>query len=143
VEVNPILIDTNAYAAFKQGNADAISTIQQAPAIALNAIVVGELLAGFASGSREDVNRRELVRFLDSPRVIVLPVDRGTAERYAEIHSGLKKAATPIPTNDMWIAASALQHSLLLYTFDQHFHAIAGLLTGKSLSELERASGAS
>jgi tRNA(fMet)-specific endonuclease VapC len=142
VEVNPILIDTNAYAAFKQGNADAVATMQRTPAIALNTIVVGELLAGFASGSREDANPRELARFLDSPRVVVLPVDRGTAERYAEIYSGLKKAATPIPANDMWIAASALQHNLLLYTFDQHFHAVAGLRTGKSLSELERASRA-
>ena len=49
----------------------------------------------------------------------------------------LRKAATPIPTNDMWIAASALQHNLSLYTLDRHFHAVIGLRSGESLSELE------
>ena len=137
--MNPILLDTNAYAAFKQGNAEAISILQQAPGIALNSVVLGELLSGFAFGSREDINRRELAQFLDSQRVVVLPIDRRTSDHYAIIYLALKKAATPIPTNDMWIAASALQHNLLLYTFDQHFQVVPGLRIGSSLLELERA----
>jgi tRNA(fMet)-specific endonuclease VapC len=139
VEVKPILIDTNAYAAFKQGDADALSIIQQVPTIAINAIVLGELLSGFTFGSREDANRRELARFLDSPRVAVVPLDRRTADHYAAVYSALRKAATPIPTNDMWIAATALQHGLLLYTLDQHFQSVPGLQTASSLLELERA----
>jgi tRNA(fMet)-specific endonuclease VapC len=139
VEVTPILIDTNAYAAFKQGNADAISVLQQAPTIALNTIVLGELLSGFALGSREDINRRELAEFVESPRVIILPLDRRTAEHYSSVYLSLRRAATPIPTNDIWIAASALQHNLSLYTFDRHFQAIAGLRIGRSLSELTQA----
>jgi predicted nucleic acid-binding protein len=135
VEVTPILLDTNAYAAFKQGDPETISIIQQSPVIALNTVVLGELLAGFSFGSREDVNRRELAQFLDSPRVVILPLDRGTADRYAAIYSTLRRAATPIPTNGMWIAASAIQHSFTLYSFDQHFHAIVGLQVGGSLSE--------
>jgi len=136
VEVKPVLIDTNAYAIFKRGDADAVSIVQRAPTIAINTIVLGELLSGFAAGSREDANRRELARFLDAPRCVVLPIDRVTAEHYAAIYSALRKAATPIPSNDMWIAASTIQHNLWLYTFDQHFFAIAGLQAGKSLSEL-------
>jgi tRNA(fMet)-specific endonuclease VapC len=139
VEVKSILLDTNAYAAFKQGDPDAISILQRAPAIALNTIVLGELLSGFSFGSREDVNRGELVRFLNSSRVVVLPLDRNTADHYAAVYSALRRAATPIPTNDMWIAASALQHNLLLYTLDQHFHGVPGLKIAKSFSDLERA----
>jgi tRNA(fMet)-specific endonuclease VapC len=138
VEVSPILIDTNAYVAFKQGDADAISILQQSPMISLNTIVLGELLSGFAMGLRGDLNRRELTRFLDSPRVHVWTLDWDTAGHYATVFSALKKAATPIPTNDMWIAASAIQHNLLLYTLDRHFDAVAGLRHGKSLAEIER-----
>ena len=137
--MTPVLVDTNAYVAFKQGDPGAISIIQRAPAIALNAVVLGELLSGFSFGSRGDVNRSELARFLDSPRVVVLPLDRRTADHYAAIYLALKRSATPIPTNDMWIAASALQHNFLLYTFDRHFHAIAGLRLGDSSSELGQA----
>jgi tRNA(fMet)-specific endonuclease VapC len=137
VAVKPILIDTNAYVAFKRGDAEAVSIVQQAPVIAMNAIILGELLGGFASGSREDVNRKELARFLDSPRVTVLPLDQRTADRYATVYSALKRAATPIPTNDMWIAATAIQHCLALFSFDRHFQTIAGLQVGASVVDLE------
>ena len=135
--MKPILVDTNAYVAFKRGDAGALSVIQRAPAIVMSAIVLGELLGGIAAGSREDVNRRELARFLDSPRVALLPLDRHTAEHYAAIYAALKKAATPIPTNDMWIAATAIQHGLVLFSFDRHFRAVAGLRAGASLADLE------
>ncbi len=137
--MTPILIDTNAYAAFKQGDAEAVSVFQRTPKIAINTIVLGELLSGFALGSREHDNRKELSDFLDSSRVVVLPLDRRTAEHYAAVYRSLRKAATPIPTNDMWIAATVLQHNLALYTFDRHFDAIVGLRVGRSVSELESA----
>jgi predicted nucleic acid-binding protein len=136
LEVISLLVDTNAYAAFKAGNPDAISVIRQAARIAMNPVVLGELLAGFGLGSRGDANRQELARFLESPRVVVYPLDEDTAGHYADIYARLRKAATPIPTNDMWIAASALQYNLSLYTFDQHFHAVVGLRSGSSWSEL-------
>jgi tRNA(fMet)-specific endonuclease VapC len=139
VEVKPILIDTNAYVAFKRGDPEAISIVQLAPAIALNAIVLGELFGGFASGSREEVNRQELARFLVSSRVFVLPVDSRTAEHYAAVYSALRKAASPIPTNDLWIAASAIQHGLSLFSYDRHFRVVPGLQTGASVADLESA----
>jgi tRNA(fMet)-specific endonuclease VapC len=68
----------------------------------------------------------------------VLPLDRTTAERYAAVYAALKKAATPIPTNDMWIAASAIQHGLALFSYDRHFRIVPGLRSGASVADLKR-----
>ena len=84
-------------------------------------IVLGELLAGFRIGSRDRANRRELEAFLSSPRVRVSPIDAETAQRYAEIFSYLRERGTPIPTNDIWIGACAMQWGLRLLTTDSHF----------------------
>ena len=135
--MKPILIDTNAYAAFNRGSPEAVSVIQRAPLIAVNTVVLGEMLGGFVSGAREDENRRDLERFLDSPRVALLSLDRHTAEHYAAVYSALKKAATPIPTNDIWIAASAIQHGLALFSYDRHFRVVPGLQAGESVADLE------
>ena len=135
--MKPILIDTNAYAAFKRGDPEAVSIIQRASTIAFNTIVLGELFGGFAMGSREEMNRSELARFLDSSRVVVLPLDRITAEHYSAVYSALKRVATPIPTNDMWIAASAIQHGLALFSYDRHFRFVPSLRSGVSVADLE------
>ena len=131
-----ILIDTNAYAAFKRGLPEAISVVQQFPSITFNAIVLGELMGGFAAGAKEQQNRAELDAFLSSPRVRVVTMDRGTAQHYAGVYGALRKAGRPIPTNDMWIAASAIQHGLRLFTFDDHFRYVPGLVAGRSPAEL-------
>lgn len=135
--MNPILLDTNAYVAFKQGDPQAIAIVQRAPTIGVNSIVLGELLGGFGRSAREDTNRKELDQFLASPRVTVLPIDSRTAEHYAVVYLALRKAGTPIPTNDMWIAACAVQHGLDLFSYDGHFRAVEGLRVGTSPSELE------
>ena len=137
MEVNPILIDTNAYVAFKRGQTRAIEIFQHAPAIAVSTVVLGELLSGFAMGTREKANRKELAEFLASPRVTVLPIDHATAEHYAIVYAGLRKVGTPIPTNDIWIAASALSHRLDLFSHDEHFRTVEGLRVGASLAELQ------
>ena len=131
-----ILIDTSAYAAFKRGVPGAISVVQQVPSITFNAVVLGELTGGFAAGAKEKQTRAELDAFLASGRVRVVTIDRGTAERYAEVYAALRKAGRPIPTNDMWIAASALQHGLRLFTFDDHFRYVPGLVVGRNPPEL-------
>jgi tRNA(fMet)-specific endonuclease VapC len=89
---------------------------------------MGELLSGFKAGSKENINREELEEFLDSPRVQFYILDEDTAEFYAEILNGLKKKGKPIPTNDIWIASIALQHGLKLYSKDQHFKFVPGLV---------------
>lgn len=133
--MSPILLDTNAYATFKRGHPDARLVLRRAPSIAVNPVVIGELLGGFAAGTKEQQNRGELAAFVSSPRVVVLPVDEATAERYATIYAALRRAGTPIPSNDMWIAATAVQHGLGLFTYVGHFGHVAGLRSGSSLSD--------
>jgi predicted nucleic acid-binding protein len=135
VAIRNILLDTNAYVAFKQGRSEAVEVLQHAPRIGLNSIVLGELLSGFAVGRREQENRQELERFLASDRVDQLVVDIETAEHYAAMYRDLRSRGRPIPTNDMWIAASALQHGLAIFSHDGHFHEVPGLTVGTRLAD--------
>ena len=123
-----LLIDTNIYSYALNGNADVIKVLQRARKIAICSISIGELLSGFKAGSKEEKNRAELEEFLDSPRLQLINIDEDTAEFYAEIQNGLKKKGRPIPTNDIWIAATALEHGFKLYTNDQHFKYVPGLV---------------
>ncbi len=123
-----IIIDTNFYAAFKKSDTAAVDLLRRAEFIGANTVILGELLAGFRCGSREEQNREELDQFLDSPRVDVLPIDDETAEFYAQVFHELKQKGRPIPSNDLWLAASALQHGLALATYDDHFSHVSGLL---------------
>ncbi len=131
-----VLLDTNAYVAFKKGNPDAIRIVQLAEVIAVSSVVLGELIAGFVNGSKEAVNRLELARFFDSPRVTLLPVNDETAEFYARIFHQLKRKGKPIPTNDLWIAASAMQYGFTIFTYDKHFRNIESLLSCNQPSDL-------
>ena len=130
-----ILLDTNAYVAFKQGEKDAVETLRHVDRIGISVVVLGELLAGFAAGKRQDYNQIELNVFLDSPRVTIIPVDRDTTRFYASIYKQLREKGKPVPTNDMWIAASALQHEHFVFTYDKHFGQISGLLVGSKLED--------
>ena len=123
-----IIIDTNFYTAFKRNDTDAVTLLQRAEYVGVNSVILGELLAGFRCGSREKQNRLELDQFLDSARVATIAVDDETAEFYAQVFSELRQKGRPIPSNDLWLAASALQHGLALATFDDHFSSISGLL---------------
>ena len=116
-----ICLDTSGYSAFKRGREDAIDILQLAEEISFPTVVLGELLAGFRMGSQGRANRSELEAFLDSPRVRITLLDAETAQRYAEIVTYLRERGSPIPTNDMWIAASAMQWGLRVLTTDTHF----------------------
>ncbi len=126
-----ILIDTNAYAAFKKNENDAVSTFKTVEYIGVNIIVLGELLSGFKGGNKEAKNRKELEQFLDSPRVNLIQLDEETAEFYAGVYSDLKRKGKPVPTNDLWVAASAMRHGLELFSYDDHFDNIDGLILHK------------
>lgn len=132
--MKPVLLDSNGYTAFKRGDAGAIEIVQRADRLRMTPIVLGELLAGFGLGRRESVNRRELAEFLSSPRVDVLAVDESTAEHYRNVYRTLRIKGKPIPTNDLWIAAGALQHDCALFSHDAHFRHIEGLTVGTALS---------
>jgi tRNA(fMet)-specific endonuclease VapC len=123
-----ILIDTNIYVGFKNGQAGILSLFQNCDYIGIDITVIAELYTGFALGSREWKNREELAAFLNTPRVEILPHDLGTAEYYALIVKQLRSKGRPIPANDIWIAATAMQHGLALVSADRHFESIDGLL---------------
>ena len=134
--MRPILIDTSAYTAFKRGEASVLEVIQQAENLMLSPIVLGELLGGFDCGSKNKKNRTELQQFLQSSRVKIFPITADTANFYSQIYYSLKNKGKPIPTNDMWIAAQALENGCVLCSYDQHFKAIEGLISGTTTSEL-------
>ena len=123
-----VLIDTNIYSYALRGDRETVSILQHTRNISICSISIGELLSGFKAGSQEKKNRQELEKFLDSPRVQLHAVDEDTAEFYAEILNGLRKKGRPIPTNDIWIASVALQHGLKLFSKDQHFRYVPGLV---------------
>ena len=124
-----IAIDTNRYRDFVDGVTEAVSIFRAAPKIYIPFVVVAELRAGFAVGSRGDVNQRIFEQFLHRPRVEVLLPTMETTHHYANLYRQLKATGTPIPTNDLWIAAVVVQHDLTLYTRDAHFSALPQIPT--------------
>lgn len=124
------MLDTNAYSSFKRGDAETVETVARAEAILLPTPVLGELRAGFRAGRKEAENIADLEAFLSSPRVRVHALGEETAIFYAEVHGALRAAGKPIPTNDLWIAASALETGSILVTSDAHFDNVAGLVRG-------------
>jgi tRNA(fMet)-specific endonuclease VapC len=116
-----LALDTNRYTDLGRGVEEVARRIREAEEIVLPFATLAELRAGFFSGSREEENERRLIQFLGTPRVSVAFADEQTIHHYARIFGQLKKQGTPIPANDMWIAAIALQHNLVLYARDRHF----------------------
>jgi tRNA(fMet)-specific endonuclease VapC len=135
LEVSGILIDTNAYVAFTKGVHAAVDVVARARRLVIPAIALRELRAGFAAGKRESENLQRLEKFLSLPRLESLDVDSLTAVFYGKLHAGLRAKGRPLPTNDIWIAASALQHDLWLFSYDLHFQAVDGLRVGTTLSD--------
>jgi tRNA(fMet)-specific endonuclease VapC len=122
-----LALDTNRYTDLCRGETSVVDKIELADEIWLPFIVVGELRAGFAVGNQEPRNEAALRRFLLKPGVRVVYADDQTTHHYASIYRQLRKQGTPIPTNDMWIAALVQQHSLVLFARDAHFDALAQL----------------
>ena len=143
MELRPILLDTNAYTAFKRNIFEVIEVIRNRPLIGLNSVILEELYGGFELGSREEYNRRELKQFLEISKInrfanakrSLREIDCNTAEYYARVYYYLRKKGNPIPTNHMWIAAMALQYNLALFSYDKHFRAVDGLITGNSSAD--------
>lgn len=134
--MRPILIDTNAYAAFKKGESAIMEVIQHAETLVMSPIVLGELLGGFDLGNKSKKNRNELQHFLQSSRIRIFPITSDTANYYSQIYLALKIKGKPIPTNDLWIAAQSLENGCVLCSYDQHFKVIEGLISGTTISEL-------
>jgi predicted nucleic acid-binding protein len=117
-------LDTSAYSHFKRGHPPVIELIERASWLGMPSVVVGELWIGFLLGGRPERNQRELAEFLRNPVVEELAVDREVGQIYAEIVVALRKAGTPVPSNDVWIAATAARAGATVLTYDPHFSAM-------------------
>lgn len=122
-----LLLDTSAYSRLRSGDPRVIDAVAEATAVLVPTIVLGELEAGFRLGSRERDNLQALREFLAEPFVAIQGVSAEVASFYAEIFADLRRAGTPIPTNDLWIAACAMAAPARLLTFDAHFERVARL----------------
>jgi tRNA(fMet)-specific endonuclease VapC len=116
-----VALDTNRYVDLCRGVDETVSLLEEAEAILLPFVVLGELRAGFVHGRRPADNERTLRRFLLKDGVQVLFADDQTTHHYAAAFHQLRKQGTPIPTNDIWLAALVLQHNLALHARDKHF----------------------
>jgi predicted nucleic acid-binding protein len=124
MEMSRYCLDTVAYSHLKRGESRITDLLDRAEWIGVPVIVIGELCAGFAKGSRLQRNLRELDEFLSLPVVETLPVDRQTAEVFGEIVEDLRQRGRPIPVNDIWIAATCARAGATLLTWDPHFREI-------------------
>lgn len=123
-----IILDTSAYVGFKRNAGEAVEIIVKAEQIVFSPVVLGELMFGFRSGTRFRENMADLDRFLKHEAVDLAPIGETTSDRYSRIAAQLRLQGTPIPSNDIWIAAQAMEHGAELITSDKHFYKISGLV---------------
>ena len=123
-----ICIDTNIYSALKNGNPKITELLENADEIYIPSIVLGELCAGFQMGSKLKDNMENLKEFIEQPGISVINICESIAERYGALIKLLRESGTPIPTNDIWIAAAALENGARMATFDTHFQVVPGLM---------------
>jgi len=122
-----LLVDTNRYTALASPDSHSLERLQQASEVWLSLVTIAELKSGFAMGSRRSANEKRLEQFIHTQGVGILLPDFETAQFYADLNKTLRRRGKPIPTNDLWIAAQALQHNLTLDTLDQHFQHVPKL----------------
>ena len=116
-----LALDTNTYTDLCRGVARVVELVRDAEAVFVPFVVVAELRAGFALGTRGAANERVLHRFLAKPGVAALLADEQTTRHYASLFRDLRRQGKPVPVHDLWIAALVLQHELTLCARDRHF----------------------
>ena len=123
-----LLLDTSAYVGFKLGYPQLVDYLSQSDTIYVSPIMMGELVFGFRNGSRFQENMEGLNRFLSHEVVDKITIGELTADRYSRIAAQLKQQGTPIPSNDIWIAAQTMEYGAELVTMDRHFEKVAGIV---------------
>ncbi len=122
-----LVLDTSAYSRFRAGDSRVLDLIAAAELVLVPVTVLGELHGAFEFGTRARENRTVLTEFLNEPFVRIVPVSPDIARRYGKVYAALRRAGRPIPVNDMWIAAAAMDQGGCLITFDRHYEQVAGL----------------
>ena len=130
-----ILLDTNAYVGFKRNIDAVVEIIVNSETILFSPIVLGELMFGFHNGLKFKENMNDLNTFIQHEAVDFVPIAEITSDRYSRIATQLRSQGTPIPTNDIWIAAQTMEHGAELITSDRHFDNIRGLVYTLVLKE--------
>jgi predicted nucleic acid-binding protein len=120
-----LILDTNALSAVADGDASAMDLVAGADHVAVPVIVLGEYRLGIAQSRHRASYESWLRQWIAA--VTVLDIDDRTTHSYSTVGLELKRKGKPIPTNDLWIAALSLQHSLPLVSRDKHFDLVAGL----------------
>lgn len=123
-----LCLDTSGYSRLMRGHRSLEQRLEEADEILLPATVIGELHAGFLAGSRPAENAALLAEFRRQPGLGVIDVTDNVAERYGRVVAELRRQGTPIPTNDIWIAAAALENGGRLVAYDDHFRHVPGLV---------------
>ena len=123
-----IILDTSAYLVLLRGNKELAEAIRESEEVVVNPILIAEAIAGARNSKERSLIEEELAKFRESPRVRIVPINEQTARCYAAIVGTLKLAGTMIPTNDIWIAASAMQYGLTVVTCDAHFRRVPQII---------------
>lgn len=127
MEVKKVLLDTNAYSSLLAGDEKVLKEIENSAIVYLSVFVIGELLTGFKGGSKEQENKKILTRFFEKPSVEIINATVETSEFFSHVKHQLKMKGSPIPINDVWIAAHVFETGSTLITFDSHFSKIPGI----------------
>ena len=122
-----ILLDTNAYTKLLAGDTEVLDAVASAEVVFMSIFVLGELYAGFKAGTKNVKNRNILKQFLLKPTVKILNATSETAEIFGSVKNTLKKAGSPLPINDVWISAHAMETGSIIITYDKHFKIIPGI----------------
>lgn len=120
-----MIVDTNALSAWRDGDGDLLQVMALAPLLALPVIAIGEYRYGAIKSSQRPLIESWLNQIIRTIRVLSVSVE--TTESYAGVRSMLDRKGSPIPSNDMWIAALALQHRLPIISRDAHFDVVDGI----------------
>jgi tRNA(fMet)-specific endonuclease VapC len=128
VGVSAAVLDTSAVIALFRGHEALARASRELERIVVPVIGLGELLVGRVGGGRGARGEREIRALMVSPRVEVATLGAETAERYVVIRQGLRRAGRPVPANDIWIAASAMELGLKVLTLDRHYLNIPQIL---------------
>jgi tRNA(fMet)-specific endonuclease VapC len=122
-----VLLDTNAYSALLRGIESVVNRVTRAEQVLLSTVVAGELMFGLRHSTRLRKNLAEFDAFVKNPHVAVVPVSLATADRFGRIAAALRNKGRPLPANDIWIAAHAMETGADLLSFDARFQEVDGL----------------
>lgn len=123
------LLDTSFLVDALQDGTTLPAIVEKSETVYLSEVAIGEFKAGLDDTRRGRRNREALDAFLHLPNIVEITLTTATTDLYAKVFRSLHAAGRPIPVNDIWLAAQALEHGAVLVSRDRHFEAVANLRT--------------